>query len=50
MACMSAAKSTHPMTNYDCSDEMAVSMSKINEDALLNAMKSRRSIMSIQSS
>lgn len=38
------------MTNYDCSDEMAVSMSKINEDALLNAMKSRRSITSIQSS
>ena len=37
------------MTNYDCSDEMAVSMSEINEDTLLNAMKSRRSIRQFKS-
>jgi Fe-S-cluster-containing hydrogenase component 2 len=32
------------MANYDFSDEMVVSMSEINEDTLLNAMKSRRTI------
>ena len=30
------------MANYDFSDEMVVSMSEINEDILLDAMKSRR--------
>ncbi|MBO5841321.1 MAG: nitroreductase family protein [Methanobrevibacter sp.] len=32
------------MANYDFSDEMVVSMTEINEDTLLNAMKSRRTI------
>jgi ferredoxin len=32
------------MANYDFNDEMVVSMSEINEDTLLNAMKSRRTI------
>lgn len=36
------------MANYGCVDEMVVPMSEINEDVLFNAMKSRRSITSIQ--
>ena len=32
------------MANYDFNDEMVVSMSEINEDTLLNAIKSRRTI------
>lgn len=32
------------MVNYDFSDEMVMSMSEINENILLNAMKSRRTI------
>ena len=37
------------MVNYDFSDEMVVSMSEINEDTLLNAMKSRRTIRQFKS-
>ena len=38
------------MVNYDFSDEMVVSMSEINENTLLNAMKSRRTITPVQTS
>ena len=34
------------MANYDFTDEMVVSMSEINEDVLLNGMKSRRTYVS----
>lgn len=37
------------MVNYDFSDEMVVSMSEINEDILLNAIKSRRTIRQFKS-
>lgn len=37
------------MANYDFADEMVVSMSEINEEVLLNAMKSRRTIRQFKS-